>query len=71
VGDQRLQVTLNGETRELSPGTTVSRLLDEIAPGRGRCAVEVNRQIVPRSSHAEHTLQDGDVIEIVTFVGGG
>lgn len=68
---QQLQITLNGEPRELSPGTTVFRLLAEIAPGKGRCAVEINRQIVPRSTHEEHIVQDGDLIEIVTFVGGG
>jgi thiamine biosynthesis protein ThiS len=33
--------------------------------------VEVNRKVVPRRQHAEHTLRDGDTVEIVTLVGGG
>lgn len=74
-----LAVTLNGEGRTLPGGTTVAQLLAEITPPGappgesrgGRCAVEVNRAIVPRSSHGAHILQDGDVIEVVTFVGGG
>ncbi|MFT7462759.1 MAG: thiamine biosynthesis protein ThiS [Pseudohongiellaceae bacterium] len=66
-----LQVTLNGKSRALPASTTVSQLLTEVAPQGGRCAVEVNRSIVPRSSQETHVLQHGDVIEIVTFVGGG
>lgn len=34
-------------------------------------AVEVNMDIVPRTKHAEHQLQPGDVVEAVTLVGGG
>jgi sulfur carrier protein len=49
----------------------VADLLAEIAPVKGRCAVEVNREIVPRSQHAERVLAEGDAIEVVTFVGGG
>jgi len=33
--------------------------------------VEVNREIVPRAQHSRNSLQQGDVVEIVTFVGGG
>ncbi len=66
-----VQVTLNGESRDFPAETSVSELLTEVAPQGGRCAVEINRSIVPRSRHCEHTLQDGDVIEVVTFVGGG
>jgi len=71
MASQPVQVTLNGESRSFTTETTVSELLAEIAPQGGRCAVEINRSIVPRSSHSEHALRDGDVIEIVTFVGGG
>ena len=66
-----VRVTLNGEPRELPAGATVADVVARLAaPGRP-CAVEVNREIVPRSAHALRALRDDDAIEIVGFVGGG
>ena len=36
-----------------------------------RIAVELNEEIVPKAKYAETTLADGDVVEVVSFVGGG
>jgi sulfur carrier protein len=66
-----VRVTVNGELRELPVGTTVAALLPIVGFAAGRCAVEINRQIVPRSTHDSHRLADGDTIELVGFVGGG
>ena len=66
-----VRVTVNGEARELPAGSTVADLLARVAaPGRP-CAVEVNREIVPRSQHAARALAEGDAVEVVGFVGGG
>jgi len=64
-------VHVNGEPKQLPAGTTVTALLAELSLGTGRCAVEINRQIVPRSAHAERILEANDRVEIVSFVGGG
>jgi len=67
-----LGVTVNGQPHELPAGATVAALLATLSPPpKGPCAVEVNREIVPRSQHAARRLADGDAVEIVTFVGGG
>ena len=66
-----MRVTLNGEARDLSEGLTVSDLVDELGLGKRRIAVEVNRDILPRDAYARHALHDGDVVEIVQFIGGG
>jgi len=66
-----VSVTVNGEARELAPGTTVAELLARIAPPGRPCAVEIDRQIVPRSAHATRTLREGEAVEVVGFVGGG
>lgn len=66
-----MQVTLNGEIRQLKHGTTVRQLLEELQIPLTRVAVEINLDIVPKARYAEHTLQDGDQLEIVHFVGGG
>ena len=66
-----MNIIVNGEPRELAPSITVAQLLSELnLPERG-VAVEVNLQIVPRARHAEHQLQDGDRLEVVSLVGGG
>ena len=66
-----MRITVNGELREVTGGTTVAALLDALDVPRKATAVEVNRQLVPRSEHPAHTLAEGDAVEIVTLVGGG
>lgn len=66
-----IDVVINGEPRKIEEGTTVSVLLDQLGLGERRVAVERNREIVPRASHASTILVAGDRLELVTFVGGG
>ena len=66
-----LDGTITGATHSFAAGTTIGQMLEELElPGEG-VAVEVNRNIVPKRSHGEALLGDGDEVEIVTFVGGG
>ncbi|MFC3301309.1 sulfur carrier protein ThiS [Parvularcula lutaonensis] len=69
--DLPIAVTVNGETRAMPLGTSVADLLAHLGIVGGKVAVERNRAIVARSSFDTQMLQDGDVIEIVRFVGGG
>src|SRR5260221_13822512 len=64
-------ITLNGKPRPLPEPLTVSDLLRTIGRDGQAVAVEVNRDVVPRAQHAQTKLNDGDEVEIVTFVGGG
>jgi sulfur carrier protein len=66
-----MHITVNGETREVSPGLTVLGLIELLGLGEGPVAVERNRDVVPRREHGTTELAEGDVIEIVHFVGGG
>jgi sulfur carrier protein len=66
-----LKVTLNGEEQQVNDGTTVLALLEQAGIDRRRIAVEVNRTVVRKATHAEHVLNEGDRVEIVTMVGGG
>jgi len=66
-----MKVTVNGETRELAADSTLLSLLESLDMTRGRVAVEINQEIIPRSQHSEHLLHDGDKIEIIHAVGGG
>ncbi|MEZ4339297.1 MAG: sulfur carrier protein ThiS [Sandaracinaceae bacterium] len=66
-----MRVQVNGEARELAPGTTVRGLLETLGLGDTLVAVERNQEIVPRAEHATTEVADGDRLEIVHFVGGG
>jgi thiamine biosynthesis protein ThiS len=66
-----VQIVMNGERREIQPGTTVARLLDTLKMQARYLAVERNFELVPRTRHAECVLAEGDQLEIVTLVGGG
>ena len=64
-------LNLNGEDRRFEESLTVAELIRSLQIKASSIAVEVNRVIVPRSSHESHRLKEGDRVEIVTFVGGG
>jgi len=66
-----VQVSVNGQPRQVAEATTIARLLDQLELTTKYVAVEVNLQLVPRARHAEHRLSEGDRLEIVTLVGGG
>ena len=63
-------ITLNGEPRQTS-ARTIADLVRELELEPAKVAVERNREIVPRSTLQDVLLTDGDVLEIVHFVGGG
>ena len=65
-----LTLTVNGEPRT-SAAATIAALVGELGLKPDKVAVERNGTIVPRSTLAETPLADGDVLEIVHFVGGG
>ena len=66
-----IRVRVNGEELALPEGASVSHLLERLKVSIPRCAVERNREIVPKSSYGSLPLAEGDVLEIVELVGGG
>ena len=65
-----LSITLNGEPRRAAPGS-LADLVRSLELDPAKVAVECNGAIVPRSTLGDVALGDGDVLEIVHFVGGG
>ncbi len=63
-------VTVNGEARDFPDGETVQNLLVRYKLAPDKVAVELNRRIL-RSEKYDTGLKEGDVVELVTFVGGG
>jgi thiamine biosynthesis protein ThiS len=69
---EMITLMVNGAPRELAPHTTVAALLGSLGIDARLVVVEHNRLILrDRESYATRPLSDGDVVEIVHFVGGG
>jgi sulfur carrier protein len=66
-----MRLTVNGASHEVPSGMTVRELVQHLKLDGGPVAVERNLEVVPRAEHTSAVLRDGDVVEIVHFVGGG
>lgn len=66
-----IEVTINGDKKSFSSGLSIAELLSELKLNSRAIAVEINQQIKPRDTHETTRIQDGDMLEIVTLVGGG
>ena len=65
-----MKLTVNGDTLTLD-GNTITDLVAQLGLTGRRLAVEVNREIIPKSQHGDVALNEGDVVEIVHAIGGG
>lgn len=66
-----LSIHVNGEQRTVSGSLSIWAFLDELELNPKKVAVERNREIVSKSLFKDVVLEDGDVLEIVHFIGGG
>ena len=66
-----MKITVNGRLREAVDHSTIADLLEQLDLSARHVAVEVNDEVVPKTSHHQHVLRDGDRLEVVTLVGGG
>ncbi len=66
-----IPITLNGEQRNVEDGLCLDQLLERLGLPSARIAVERNRRVVPRAGFSTEPIEPGDVLEVVTFVGGG
>lgn len=66
-----MQISLNGQEREVEPGATIASLIEALGLETRGLAVERNLELVPRAEHAATPLVPGDRVEVVTLVGGG
>lgn len=64
-------IKINGKETEVPAGITVEQMLLANGFSLQRIAVERNDEILAKADYAAETVQDGDVFEVVNFVGGG
>lgn len=64
-------IKVNSKVIEGLENVTVAELLKELNYKTMYVAVEINNKIVPKSNYENTIISNGDVIEVVSFVGGG
>jgi sulfur carrier protein len=66
-----MNILLNGEPRRVPDNITAAQLVENLGLTGKRLAMEVNQEIVPRSTYQEHVINPDDRVEIVQAIGGG
>ena len=66
-----MQIYVNGEEKQIPEATDMAQLIAMMDLTGQRIAVEVNEELVPRSSFTQHRLKEADRVEIIHAVGGG
>ncbi len=66
-----IQIRLNGESREMSAEQTLAGVIELLDLSAKRVAIELNGLVIARTKWPETPLNEGDLIEVVHFVGGG
>lgn len=66
-----MNIIVNGNERTLDDGRTLANLVEDMGLTDRRIAVEINKEIIPRSAYNDCLLQPGDCVEVVAAIGGG
>lgn len=66
-----MTVKVNGQERILDREMTVAEFVEQEQYIIARIAVEINGEIIPKATYSQVVIHSGDVIEVVSFVGGG
>lgn len=64
-------IILNGKEKEFEGEVTVEDFIRQQNYKKEQVAVELNEKIIPKTDYSETVVKDGDVIEILSFMGGG
>ena len=66
-----MNITLNGEKKEVLDNITVLGLLEVLKIQHQRVAVELNLEIVKKDQYGATAIREGDSLEVVSFMAGG
>lgn len=66
-----ITVKINGRQEHWDCPMTIQQYLQTQGHAAARVAVEQNGRIVPKSAYAAQSIEDGDAVDVVSFVGGG
>lgn len=66
-----MNVIVNGSEIEIAELSTLETLVAQLDLSGKRIAIELNKEIIPKSLHGQTWLQGGDSVEVVQAIGGG
>ncbi|WP_132547248.1 sulfur carrier protein ThiS [Pectinatus cerevisiiphilus] len=66
-----MQIFINGKKTQLEEGTSLQSVMEKKAMSGGRAVAELNEQIIAKEVWPKTALKENDMLEIVTFMGGG
>jgi len=66
-----MHITLSGEQVKLEAALTLNELIDRYDMKRETVVVEINGELPDKSTYDITCTKEGDVIELIRFVGGG
>ncbi|MBT2412136.1 sulfur carrier protein ThiS [Streptomyces sp. ISL-12] len=66
-----MSISVNGEPRQVSPGTALDTLVRTLTEAPSGVAAALNETVVPRARWSHTALSDGDRVEVLTAVQGG
>ncbi|PZT47566.1 thiamine biosynthesis protein ThiS [Helicobacter valdiviensis] len=66
-----MEIKLNGETINIAPKTTLLELLEQYKIETKSIVVAINLESIKKEQWDNYIIQENDVIECLTFLGGG
>ncbi len=66
-----VKISLNGNIRDVREGTTILNLLKELEVEEFKIIVQVSGEIIASNKYHLKELKNGDIVELINFVGGG
>ena len=66
-----MKIILNGQEKQLTSTQSLNQLIEQFCKQNNRVIAELNGEIVKSQQWEKTSLNDGDKIELVSFVGGG
>jgi len=66
-----MKITCNGETKELNPDTTLVSFIRDMDLNPDTVVAECDGRIIKRDEYDTMVLSEGNILELIRFVGGG
>ena len=66
-----MKITLNGKEKELPDSISIKEAVEEVCSNPSGVVAELNEEIIRKKEWRKKRLKDGDVLELIAFMGGG
>ena len=67
----KVEINVNGSIKEVEQGKNLDELVRDLVVTDRGLILELNQKIIPRDQWKDHSIREGDKIELINFVGGG